>query len=230
MGQRSPEWWVNAHRNIHTPLEYNTYDILLANIIGMASESEYEILIICFQEKGPGILSGWFSGFGQEIGEVLEGDRVFCQVYISFDCINHFIGLLIIGLSLTGCGGNTGSATGSSREKKTEDPSGVAEISFDHTEHDFGEIAEGEKVGCIFKYENTGSDNLIIQKASGSCGCTVPRWKKEPVPPGGSGQLEVIFDSSGRSGKQNKTITVTSNSINKVTILAIKADVVRSEP
>ena len=140
-----------------------------------------------------------------------------------------FILLLIIGLSLTGCDGKAGKGTNSSREIRAGEVSGFAEISFDHTEHDFGEIAQGEKVGCIFKYENTGRENLIIQKASGSCGCTVPRWKKEPTPPGGSGQLEVIFDSSGRSGIQNKTITVTSNSSNKITILRIKADVLISE-
>ena len=105
----------------------------------------------------------------------------------------------------------------------------MAEITFDRTEYDFGKIAEGEKVGCIFKYENTGKDNLIIQNATGSCGCTVPRWSKEPTAPGESGQLEVIFDSSGRRGKQNKSVTVTSNTMDKVTILKITADIISSD-
>ncbi|MBL7112731.1 MAG: DUF1573 domain-containing protein [Bacteroidales bacterium] len=141
-----------------------------------------------------------------------------------------YILLLVIALSVLGCSGNNdGGATESQLGNAEGVTAGVAEIAFDYTEHDFGIIDEGEKVGCIFKYKNTGSSNLIIQKATGSCGCTVPRWDKEPTPPGKSGQLEVIFDSSGRSGKQNKSITVTSNSSNKVIILKIKADITSRE-
>ena len=138
--------------------------------------------------------------------------------------------LLIMALSVLGCSGKSDNGANGSQTGDLEgNTSGVADIVFDHTEHDFGKINEGEKVGCIFKYENTGSGNLIIQKATGSCGCTVPRWDKEPTPPGETGRLEVIFDSSGRNGKQNKSITVTSNSSDKVTILQIKADIINSE-
>jgi len=142
----------------------------------------------------------------------------------------RYILLLIIALSVSGCGGNSDKGATRLHQGDPEgEASNVTEIAFDHTEHDFGKIDEGEKVGCIFKYENTGNGNLIIQKASGSCGCTVPRWDKKPTPPGESGQLEVIFDSSGRRGLQNKSITVTSNTTNKVTILMIKAEIVNRE-
>jgi len=142
----------------------------------------------------------------------------------------RYILLLIIALSLLGCGGNSdGVATRLNEVNTDEESSNVTEIAFEHTEHDFGRIQEGEKVGCIFKYENTGNGNLIIQKASGSCGCTVPRWDKKPTSPGEIGQLEVIFDSSGRRGLQNKSITVTSNTSNKITILTIRATIVSRE-
>ena len=144
--------------------------------------------------------------------------------------ITRHILLLIMTLSVLGCGGRSDNGEIETQPGELEGTTaGVAEINFDHTVHDFGKIDEGEKVGCIFKYENTGNGNLIIQKATGSCGCTVPRWDKEPTLPGETGRLEVIFDSSGRNGKQNKSITVTSNSSDKVTILQIKADIVRRE-
>ena len=140
----------------------------------------------------------------------------------------HII-LLVIVLSFAGCGGDNENGNTTKAEISSAEVSGVAEISFEHTIHDFGEVVEGEKVGCIFKYTNTGSSNLIIKKATGSCGCTVPKWNREPTPPGGSGRLEVIFDSSGRRGKQNKSISVSSNGSNNVTVLMIKAEIVRRE-
>ena len=138
--------------------------------------------------------------------------------------------LFIMALSVLGCSGRSDKGEIETQPVELDGTtSGVAEINFDHTVHDFGKIDEGEKVGCIFKYENTGGGNLIIQKATGSCGCTVPRWDREPTPPGETGQLEVIFDSSGRKGKQSKSITVTSNSSDKVMILQIKAEILSRE-
>lgn len=103
---------------------------------------------------------------------------------------------------------------------------GNAEITFNALEHDFGKISEGEKVGCVFSFENTGSSDLIIASATTSCGCTVPEFDNKPIPPGEKGTLEVVFDSSGRSGMQTKTITVRSNAVKQVMILKISAEVI----
>nr|MBA2407698.1 DUF1573 domain-containing protein [Chitinophagales bacterium] len=48
---------------------------------------------------------------------------------------------------------------------------------------------------------------------------------KEPIPPGGKGQIEVQFDSKGRSGLQNKTVTVTANTDPSQTVLNISSNV-----
>ena len=106
-------------------------------------------------------------------------------------------------------------------EKENEAP----EITFSKTSHDFGKISEGEVVGTNFNFVNTGNSNLLILDASASCGCTVPKWSKEPIPPGGKGVLEVIFDSSGREGKQNKSISVRTNASNQDVVLLITAEV-----
>ncbi len=100
-------------------------------------------------------------------------------------------------------------------------------VSFTETEFDFGNITEGEKVTHIFKFKNTGKNPLIISDAKGSCGCTVPKWPKEPIAPGKEGQIEVKFDSSKKPGKQTKNVTITANTEPVKTILKISADVAK---
>ena len=89
-------------------------------------------------------------------------------------------------------------------------------------EHDFGTIIEGEKVTHVYKFKNTGAVPLIIETVRPSCGCTAPNWSKEPVPVGGTGEVEVVFDSKGKPNAQNKTVTVTSNAWPKSTVLRFK--------
>ena len=67
-------------------------------------------------------------------------------------------------------------------------------ISYPVTEHDFGEIMEGEKIVHEFSFKNSGSEPLVISKAQGSCGCTVPDWPREPIPVGGEGVIKVQYD------------------------------------
>jgi hypothetical protein len=101
-----------------------------------------------------------------------------------------------------------------------------AEISFSEYEHDFGKITEGEKVAHIFTFENKGPGNLVISSASTSCGCTVTKYDRKPIPAGKGGSLEVVFDSNGRNGIQTKTISVNSNSKTEVVILKITAEII----
>jgi hypothetical protein len=69
-----------------------------------------------------------------------------------------------------------------------EESAGTAEITFEKAEFDFGTINEGEMVSHTYYFTNTSNVPLIIQNAAPSCGCTVPEWPKDPIPPGGSGQ------------------------------------------
>ncbi len=135
-----------------------------------------------------------------------------------------FISLVMISMLLSQCGSNgrqepTGLASGDT---------GNVNIVFGEYEHDFGKVTEGEKVGWVFKFENKGTSNLVITSATTSCGCTVPEYDTKPIAPGGKGNLEVVFDTSGRNGKQTKTITVKSNARTPVVLLKITAEVVES--
>jgi predicted small secreted protein len=130
--------------------------------------------------------------------------------------------LAITGILTASCGRNTAGAG----HKITSDTTGTAFIKFSETEHDFGKVKSGERVGCFFTYENTGDADLVVASASASCGCTVPKYDRKPVPPGGKGTLEVVFDTSGREGLQTKTVVVQSNAENNLVILRIIAEVV----
>jgi hypothetical protein len=112
-------------------------------------------------------------------------------------------------------------ATPTVAEEKPEGPLPIAE--FERTDHDFGTVNEGQKVTYTYKIKNNGEAPLIIQNAAPSCGCTVPDWSKEPIPVGGSGFVKAEFDTNGKTGIQNKTITVTANTWPKVTTLRFKA-------
>lgn len=82
-------------------------------------------------------------------------------------------------------------------------------MSFEQKEYKFGTIKQGESVTYEFKFTNTGKEPLIITNAQGSCGCTVPEYSKEPIKPNGSGTVKVTFNSTGKMGPQDKTVTIT---------------------
>ena len=89
----------------------------------------------------------------------------------------------------------------------------------------FGQITQGEVVSTSFRFKNVGQSDLIISSAQGSCGCTVPQWPKEPIKPGKEGVIDVTFDSNGKFGMQNKTITLVSNTIPNTKVIALKGEV-----
>ena len=98
-------------------------------------------------------------------------------------------------------------------------------FSFDQEEHNFGQIRDGDIVSHTFRFTNSGEAPLIISKATAACGCTVPQWPKQPIPVGGSGEIQVQFDSSKKPGMQNKVVPITANTESKVKKLLIRAQV-----
>lgn len=96
---------------------------------------------------------------------------------------------------------------------------------FEKEVHDFGQIKEGVKAEYTFKFTNTGKEPLVISNVQASCGCTTPKWTKEPVKPGESGSVTAIYDSKGRPGTFNKAITITSNAKTPQKVLFIKGNV-----
>ena len=94
------------------------------------------------------------------------------------------------------------------------------------TRYDFGEMLQGESVTHDFILKNTGGADLIITAAKGSCGCTVPEWPKNPIANGEEAVIKVTFNSAGKSGKQNKTVTFVSNAIPNTKVITINGNVI----
>lgn len=103
-----------------------------------------------------------------------------------------------------------------------------AEISFEAELHDYGTIDYASDGGHSFKFTNTGNDPLVIANCQGSCGCTVPKWPKEPILKGQSAFIDVNYDTK-RPGPFTKTVTVTSNARNGTKVLTIKGVVKTQE-
>ncbi|GAA4390029.1 hypothetical protein GCM10023186_37810 [Hymenobacter koreensis] len=109
---------------------------------------------------------------------------------------------------------------------ETEAPNPNAPVmTFTETEHDFKDIPANSVVKHTFEFTNTGKTPLLIENAQATCGCTVPSWPKDPVAPGKKGTIEVQFDAHGKTGIQNKQITIRANTQPSITQLAIRGNI-----
>jgi hypothetical protein len=106
------------------------------------------------------------------------------------------------------------------------------EITFEKTTIDYGTIAEKSDGTRMFIFKNTGNEPLIIERAQGSCGCTVPEWPREPIMPGQESKIKVTYDTK-RIGRISKSVKIYSNATNTdaqgVTTLRITGEVQKVE-
>ncbi|MBI2258773.1 MAG: DUF1573 domain-containing protein [Flavobacteriia bacterium] len=97
-------------------------------------------------------------------------------------------------------------------------------MKFDKLRHDFGNVKPDSENSCKFKVTNTGKNPLIIENVSASCGCTTPHKPEKPIPPGASDFIEVGFHPKpGQENEIIKTVTVTANTIPKISEISIRA-------
>jgi hypothetical protein len=106
---------------------------------------------------------------------------------------------------------------------------GLPRIEFTKTEHDFGKVIQGERVTFAFKFRNTGEADLVIANISTTCGCTATDYPRTPIRPGEENTVKVTFDSAGKEGFQNKSITIAANTQPSTTVLYVKAMVFQPE-
>ena len=100
----------------------------------------------------------------------------------------------------------------------------MSKIEFAETTIDYGVIEKGADGMRTFTFTNTGDAPLIISKVKSSCGCTIPKWSKEPIMSGDSGEIQVKYDTK-RVGHIRKTISVLSNASTPTVALKIKGQV-----
>lgn len=110
-------------------------------------------------------------------------------------------------------------------EQDTLHPDGPV-LNFVTESYNFGKIKKGESVSYSFKFKNTGRIPLIIKEAIATCGCTVPEPPKEPIQPGQSSEIKVVFNSEGKQpGEVKKPVTVTSNALNSTVQLMMIGEI-----
>jgi hypothetical protein len=105
----------------------------------------------------------------------------------------------------------------------------VTSIKFDKEVYDFGTCTEGDKVKKTIEFTNTGKLPLVINQAYGSCGCTVPKYDKEPVLPGKKGKLEIEFNSEHKAGANTKSVMIEANTNPPITTVTFSVKVNASE-
>jgi hypothetical protein len=107
-----------------------------------------------------------------------------------------------------------------------EAPVGSAPVmTFNEEKHDFGKINQGEKVSYAFVFKNTGGSDLVISSAQGSCGCTIPTYPKEAIKAGQESKIDVVFDSDGKTGVVQKTVTLVTNCSPSTKVLTISSTI-----
>lgn len=99
-------------------------------------------------------------------------------------------------------------------------------LEFVKTVHDFGELKEGDPATYVFKFKNISKSPVIIEKATATCGCTVPTPSKDPIAPGKMGEVSVSYSTQGRPGPINRNITIVTSAGTKV--VTIKGNVAKA--
>ncbi|MEN9914321.1 MAG: hypothetical protein RL528_1070 [Bacteroidota bacterium] len=109
-------------------------------------------------------------------------------------------------------------------ESELEKISNITSMRFDKTLHDYGKVIVDTDNKAFFTVTNTGDKPLIIESVFASCGCTRPKKPENPIPPGKSDRIEVVFHPrDGQLDAQEKSITVSANTDSKMEVLKIKA-------
>lgn len=95
----------------------------------------------------------------------------------------------------------------------------AAKAEYSEKTFDFGTIKDGDVAKHAFVVKNVGQSNLVLRKVKASCGCTAVQPDKTLLAPGESTNITALFDSKGRPGRQNKSITVITNDPTASTVL-----------
>lgn len=103
-------------------------------------------------------------------------------------------------------------------------------IAWTSTDYNYGSVPSGTKVTHQFTFKNTGAEPLVLTRVKASCGCTTPSYSKDAVKPGEEGYIDVAFNTTGKQGVQNKSVTVTGNFEGQINqVLRIAGEVTPAE-
>ena len=107
--------------------------------------------------------------------------------------------------------------------KESRSPENVTQVAVSQSVVDFGQFPMSEKKSHRFDLTNTGNSLLVVQDAVTSCSCTKVEYSKEPVRPGGTLEVKVIYEAE-EAGHFNKTVTIYCNAETSPLRLTIKGE------
>src|SRR5690606_42047307 len=96
-------------------------------------------------------------------------------------------------------------------------------------EYVFSKIDQHTTVTQTYTFTNTCEHLLIFSDVKGICCCTVPSYPREPIAPGETGEIEVIYRPGTQANQQTKTVSITANTEPATTVLRVKANVTPGE-
>ena len=97
----------------------------------------------------------------------------------------------------------------------------MARMRFGESTYAFGAVDAGALVEHRFPFRNAGAEPLVITNASSTCGCTVPKWPREPIAPGDTSSIYVRFDTESKVGPQRKVVTLVANTFPNANTVAL---------
>ncbi len=108
---------------------------------------------------------------------------------------------------------------------EAETPQTLTTFSIDRTSVQMGQFDWQQEQTATFTLTNTGDKPLVIQAVDTSCGCTKVEYSEEPVRPGGSTTLQVVYKAE-QPGAFGKTVTVHCNTEDSPLRLTVRGEAV----
>ncbi len=131
--------------------------------------------------------------------------------------MKNLLFILAIAITAASCGQNDAksSEVSSATTADANDSTKFTSIQWvDSVQKDLGTIKEGQTPEISWRFKNTGDKPLVIENASGTCGCTIAEKPTEPIMPGEEGTIKAKFNSEGRLGPNTKQVVVQANTKN----------------
>lgn len=108
-------------------------------------------------------------------------------------------------------------------QKKSDD---VAKIKTETI--DLGKIKQDNPTPAVFEVLNIGKEDLIIEQANPTCGCTISDYTKDKIAPGKTGTIKATYNAKN-IGIFEKHLTVKFAGCDDMKSITIKGEVIKNE-
>jgi len=111
------------------------------------------------------------------------------------------------------------SSTSLFAQKKADD---IAKINVET--YDLGKVKQNVPATATFVVTNVGKDDLLIDQANPTCGCTISDYTKSPIAPGKTGVIHATYNAANL-GHIDKTLTVKFAGADDIKFIKLTGDV-----